>query len=205
MTKTIAAATGIAHQTVEVYFRKLREAELLTTGARGVNAAQMKPLDAARILISVLISDRPVDAPDAVRDFGQLVREGEPIGPWPNLDLAVSSVARFENTLANLIQALANSAAPPVIIRVFAHIDEYLRCVIGIDETAISFHPHDYYELDRKFASSSKEEFATDYKQVREQVAARGAKYRVSKVSVRREITGKILLPIAAEFREASP
>ncbi|GLQ82888.1 hypothetical protein GCM10007881_64110 [Mesorhizobium huakuii] len=52
--------------------RTLRDAGLLTTGARGVNAPDFVPLDAARMLIAVLVTDRPSLAPSAVRAFGTL-------------------------------------------------------------------------------------------------------------------------------------
>ena len=71
----MAEVMGLPVETVRFASRVLREQGLLTTGARGVNAPDMTPLDAARMLIWGLVSDRPADAAEAVRDFGALVFE----------------------------------------------------------------------------------------------------------------------------------
>jgi hypothetical protein len=73
LTKAVAGATLMPEATVTAHARMLREAGLLTTGARGVNAPEMTPLDAARLLLSVMVTERPSRAVDAVRDFGSLV------------------------------------------------------------------------------------------------------------------------------------
>jgi hypothetical protein len=72
LTARVASATGVPETTVTVYARVLREAGLLTTGARGVNAPPMSALDAARLLIALVVTERPSRAADAVADFGQL-------------------------------------------------------------------------------------------------------------------------------------
>lgn len=54
------------------YARRLREAGLLSTGARGVNAPEMTPLDAARFLIAVLTTPSPAQCVERVRRFGQI-------------------------------------------------------------------------------------------------------------------------------------
>jgi hypothetical protein len=51
-----------------VYVRVLREAGLLTTGARGVNAPAVTVLDAATILLALLVAPRAIDAAGAVRE-----------------------------------------------------------------------------------------------------------------------------------------
>ncbi|PZO36598.1 MAG: hypothetical protein DCE92_08740 [Alphaproteobacteria bacterium] len=68
----MAKSTGVPVGTVNLFFRNLREARLVTTGARGVNAPAMQRLDAARLLLAIAVTDRPVRAAQAVRDFGQL-------------------------------------------------------------------------------------------------------------------------------------
>lgn len=73
----IANATGFSSKTIRVAFRSLREAGLMTTGARGVNAPDMVSLDAARLLIWALVSDRPADAPQIVGDFAGLTLQAE--------------------------------------------------------------------------------------------------------------------------------
>jgi hypothetical protein len=71
----MAQVMGVPIETVRVAYRELRTSGLLTSGARGVNAPDMVPLDATRMLIWGLVSDRPVDAVEAVKDFGNLVFE----------------------------------------------------------------------------------------------------------------------------------
>ena len=45
---------------------------MLTTGARGRNAPEMTPMDAARLTIAILTSDGPVHCVERVRRFGQV-------------------------------------------------------------------------------------------------------------------------------------
>lgn len=68
----IAAAFSVEEKTVTVFARALKEARLLTTGARGVNAPDMTPLDAARMTIALLACDGPAQAVERVKLFGQL-------------------------------------------------------------------------------------------------------------------------------------
>src|SRR5262245_14138883 len=70
--RQVAKGTEIPTATVAVYARVIREAGLLTTGARGVNAPQMTPLDGARLLLALVATDKPSLAAHAVRDFGRL-------------------------------------------------------------------------------------------------------------------------------------
>lgn len=54
------------------YARRLKEAGLLSTGARGVNAPEMTPLDAARLLLAILTTPSPAQCVERVRRFGQI-------------------------------------------------------------------------------------------------------------------------------------
>lgn len=65
-TNFIAQELRVEAATVAIYARELRKAGLLTTGARGVNAPHMRPLDAARLLIALMATDRPSEAVGAV-------------------------------------------------------------------------------------------------------------------------------------------
>lgn len=57
---------------VKLYVRELREAGLLTTGARGVNAPHMTTLDAARLVIALLATDKPSECVERVKRFGPI-------------------------------------------------------------------------------------------------------------------------------------
>ncbi|NJL50678.1 MAG: hypothetical protein HC909_03145 [Blastochloris sp.] len=69
----VASALDLPEATISGAFRVLRESGLMTSGARGVNAPDMTYLDAARMLIAMLVSERPAYAECSVRDFGQLI------------------------------------------------------------------------------------------------------------------------------------
>ncbi len=68
----VASAFTTPLKTVTVYARLLKEAGLLTTGARGRNAPEMTPLDAARLTIAMLTTHSPAQCVERVRRFGQI-------------------------------------------------------------------------------------------------------------------------------------
>lgn len=70
--RLIADEFTVPLKTVTTYTRLLKEAGLLTTGARGVNAPHMTALDAARITIALLTTDSPSEAVERVRRFGEI-------------------------------------------------------------------------------------------------------------------------------------
>ena len=59
-------------KTVTVYARLLKEAGLLTTGARGRNAPDMIALDASRMTLAILTTDSPSQCVERVRRFGRI-------------------------------------------------------------------------------------------------------------------------------------
>lgn len=61
---------GVAAPTVKEFARILKANGLLSTGARGVNAPHMTALDAARMTLALLGTERPSQAAEAVRKFG---------------------------------------------------------------------------------------------------------------------------------------
>lgn len=69
---------AVAHElrlpvsSVRVYARALKEAGLMSSGARGVNGAHMTPLDAARLVIALLATDKPAECVERVQRFGQI-------------------------------------------------------------------------------------------------------------------------------------
>lgn len=67
---------GVPARTVTVYDRFLRQAGLLTKHGRGRGSAHRTPLDAARIVIALLVTNSPARAVDAVLDFGQFQTDG---------------------------------------------------------------------------------------------------------------------------------
>ncbi len=73
--KELALSTGTAEKSITVIARWLREDGLLSQKGHGRGAAQATPLDAARLLIALMIGGKIKNAPQAVRDFGQLLEE----------------------------------------------------------------------------------------------------------------------------------
>lgn len=114
LTRRIAEAMGVEEKTVTVFVRRLREEEWLTTGARGVNAPSMNYLDAARIVLALLVTDKPSAACDAISDFGSLVLDRtdkrEQSDDVRNLEAAVDG-EKLENFVAALIQLYADAPA----------------------------------------------------------------------------------------------
>lgn len=231
MTKTIWAATGVAEPTVALVVRELREAGMLTTGARGVNAPQMTPLDAARVLLVLLVSERPADAAKAARDFGQLRRlngfaNGRPT--YGDFRLEPSDGDSFEESLAAVIQKLADlpersswtdpqhtkwpTVAPPEI-SVSASIND-LICRIELPGMVYEYsHQVLFDKVNQKADRIQRTLFVTapnvnlrDMVSVRvdsiEPFYALRAAYQSSKIRVRRELKQDVLVPISADFAE---
>ncbi len=70
--KMVAHALTTPEKSVVVYARRLKEAGLMTTGARGRNAPEMTPMDAARLTLAILTTDSPLQCVERVRRFGQI-------------------------------------------------------------------------------------------------------------------------------------
>lgn len=100
-TNFIADALLVEAATVAIYARDLRKAGLLTTGARGVNAPHMRPLDAARILIALMATDRPSEAVDSVTRWRAMtLRPKETEGELPEY---LAGEPTLEQALVRLI------------------------------------------------------------------------------------------------------
>jgi hypothetical protein len=112
LTEGIARALEMPVALVGQYYRTLIEAGLLTSnGARGVNALPLTTLDAARVVIAILATDRAAEAPQAVADFGGLVYEGKGVATeskWPDVIAALPSSRRLEDVFAELLHDLRN-------------------------------------------------------------------------------------------------
>lgn len=68
----LSEALTTPEATVITFARRLKEAGMLTTGARGRNAPEMTPMDAARVTIAILTSDGPSQCVERVKRFGQI-------------------------------------------------------------------------------------------------------------------------------------
>jgi hypothetical protein len=108
----IAQALELPEETVTWFVRVLRDAGLIQKGARGSNARHLTSLEIARILIALLVTDKPSRAIEAVQDFGPLKysefvdftgdQEAE---LWTNWDLKIGET--LEDAVARLLDLFA--------------------------------------------------------------------------------------------------
>ncbi|WPZ21626.1 hypothetical protein T7987_15900 [Sulfitobacter faviae] len=68
-TEIVAHSCRVPQKTVALFARNLKEAGLLTSGARGVNAPEMTVLDLTRMTIALCATDRPSEATDLTERY----------------------------------------------------------------------------------------------------------------------------------------
>jgi hypothetical protein len=128
LVKAVSLALDVPEETVATHDRNLVTAGLRTTGARGVNAPDMTPRDAARLVVAILGSVRVKDSARTVLDFEKTKYDAlsESDLSWlgaKELELAYKLKFFSDETLAalpadhNFIQALealiTRASAPP--------------------------------------------------------------------------------------------
>ena len=116
LVNAISLATGVPKATIVDIDRKLVKGALRTKGGRGFNAAQMTPLDAARLLTAVLAGPQANASVDAVERYTQTRvdkrRSSERLFATANLDDLAALPARhgFVDALAALIASIATGS-----------------------------------------------------------------------------------------------
>ncbi|MBY0620810.1 hypothetical protein [Sphingomonas ursincola] len=91
------------------YARILREAGLLTTGPRGKNAPDATTLDAARLLLAMMLRAKKDDAATAVELFGSFKGKAISDGTMPQGTQRLVGAA-CENALADILTAAAEAS-----------------------------------------------------------------------------------------------
>ena len=82
--KNVSDAYRIEERTVKLYARLMKEAGLVTTGARGVNAPHMHPRDAVRLTIALLATGTAAHAVEMYHRFANMIYQPEHSrGPHP--------------------------------------------------------------------------------------------------------------------------
>jgi hypothetical protein len=150
----VASALNLPEPTVSGAFRVLRESGLMTSGARGVNAPDMTYLDAARMLIAMLVNERPAYAESGARDFGQLVSvdfqpASERKGMVPKKGQAKFTAMSKNFKLTSLPERHTLEQAIAELIRMYAEDREkeyWLRSQIDMGERGM-FDPHATVEI----------------------------------------------------------
>lgn len=130
----ISEICNVEEKTVVVYARTLKEAGMLTTGARGVNAPHMIPRDAARMVIALLATDKPSLAVDLVSRYaGMKIRPDECSGELP--PVLFGGDPTLEQVLTRVLAAEPGETDHPLIeIRQF---DKSARLQICDDVVAV--------------------------------------------------------------------
>jgi hypothetical protein len=118
---TMSCATGVPLATIVGIDRRLVKGELRTKGGRGFSAAQMTPLDAARLLTGVLASPHANAAVDAVQRYIRTrvdeVRSSDKLFGAVSLDdlAALPAGHSFVDALTALIGSVSSGALAKVI------------------------------------------------------------------------------------------
>nr|WP_320176699.1 hypothetical protein [Roseovarius pacificus] len=100
--ENVARAYGVEEKTVKLYARFMKEAGLITSGARGVNAPHMHPRDAVRLTIALLATGTAAHAPQLYQRFaGMTYQPDRSNGPHP-VSLGVHEGATLESVLLHM-------------------------------------------------------------------------------------------------------
>jgi len=123
LVRTVSSATGVPLPTIVAIDRRLVKAKLRTKGGRGFNAAQMTPLDAARLLTAVLASPHASGAADVVERYSQThvdkTRSSDKLLGSTDLDdlAALPGKHSFVDALTALITSTSSGSIAKVMIK----------------------------------------------------------------------------------------
>jgi hypothetical protein len=121
LVQTVSSTTGVPLPTVVDIDRKLVKAKLRTKHGRGLHAARMTPLDAARLLTAVLGSPQANAAADAVERYAQTfpdrARSSDKLFATAKLNDLAALTARhsFVEALAALLVSAATGSLATMI------------------------------------------------------------------------------------------
>ncbi|SNR63136.1 hypothetical protein EYF88_15230 [Paracoccus sediminis] len=131
-THIVAKSCRIPEKTVAIFVRNLKEAGLVTSGARGVNAPEMTVMDLTRTLIALCATDRPSDAVSALNRYRAATCGFAAKAELDGKQIEIGEIGEtFEDHLCNLLSAHFNvlrksggsievfQNIPAAIIRVF--------------------------------------------------------------------------------------
>ncbi|MDD9739228.1 MULTISPECIES: hypothetical protein [Alphaproteobacteria] len=103
--KIVAEAYRVEEKTVTLYARFMKEAGLITSGARGVNAPHMHPRDAVRLTIALLATGTAAHAVQLYQRFASMTYQPDRYnGPHP-ASLGVHEGATLESVLLHMFTA----------------------------------------------------------------------------------------------------
>ena len=108
-TNLISETFGVPKKTTTVVARALREADLLTSGARGVNAPDMSATDAARLSLALLTGEPP----STVVEELQFIRTLQCTDAVPEDTVTETDQLRERHTIEELMIALIEALGSP--------------------------------------------------------------------------------------------
>jgi hypothetical protein len=117
-----AKALKVDDATVRNAMIAIRTAGFLTTGARGVNAPEMQPIDAARVILALVAQEQPgARAAETARAAAAMMCDApDEAGPFCLRDVAgLRPPFALDVALAALISALAHDAGKPAVAAAF--------------------------------------------------------------------------------------
>lgn len=103
--KIVAEAYGVEEKTVKLYARFMKEAGLITSGARGVNAPHMHPRDAVRLTIALLATGTAAHAVPLYRRFSEMTIASSSLNISHPPSLGVREGATLESVLLQMFTA----------------------------------------------------------------------------------------------------
>ena len=149
----MSESLGVEEKTIRMIVRLLREAGLFTTGARGVNAPDITPLDAVRVVIAVVASPSPSRAVRDVKYFGALkpdCRDEEAVSMW---GLAwVDEDKTLEDTL---LDCLSNRVPYEEIYMGMLHLSEKGEAYVATDTGRQDYHQREQWQAVMEEISAS--------------------------------------------------
>ncbi|MCE8507837.1 hypothetical protein KBY28_05155 [Ruegeria pomeroyi] len=137
---------GVEEKTIRMIVRTLREAGLFTTGARGVNAPDITPLDAVRVIIAVVASPSPSRAVRDVKYFGSLKpdrRDEESYSKW---GLGLDWVDENKTLEETLLDCLSNRVPHHKIMMGELHLSEDGKAYITTDTGRQDYHQREQWQ-----------------------------------------------------------
>jgi len=122
LVQTVSDATGIPLPTITDIDRRLVKAKLRTLGGRGLSAARMAPLDAARLLTAILGSPQANAAAEAVERYA-LTRPDKTSSSdsgFARIELEELAALPARHSFVDALAALITSAAGGSLARLMA-------------------------------------------------------------------------------------
>ena len=104
----VPQATAVRYETVKLFARELKQAGLLTAGKGGRGAPEMTVLDAARLVIALLATDKPADAVELGTHYFSKILQPQESVPLPSF-LTDNTGYRFDDALAAYLDSAVDT------------------------------------------------------------------------------------------------